>query len=263
MQGVNSVRLFDNPLQQCPNLQTLYMDYFDRGFWLGICNTQPLKLPSLRSFFITTYAFGDEPRLPTSFSLPQLCRLSVTSCTPHKRDVYEWPCPAFTYILQSCSSTLRTLSLYFPARSISAFSAHRILELLPSLTHLDISSRPGPESFLESLLSTLTIPEALEDMSSIAVLNLKSLSVAIDDVHLLTETIASSLVRMMLSRTRRNLETSILKTAVFDFRHLDHQLDAEKRVKMFEDSRLFLEIIGAHQLNPDTALRQVACPFAF
>ncbi|KAF9259435.1 hypothetical protein L218DRAFT_665113 [Marasmius fiardii PR-910] len=170
---------FDNTLRKCQNLCRLYIDDYYNDSTTQDNNPQPLELPSLQYFFFVARSSppANESRLPDNISVPQLYQLSVTysSFTQVVVD-HEWPCPAFTFILRSCSSTLRKLSLSFLFHSFTPSSAHRILELLHGLTHLDISMNDdlADSGFVESLLSTLTISGELERVSSIAVPNLTS-----------------------------------------------------------------------------------------
>ncbi|KAF9259440.1 hypothetical protein L218DRAFT_1079864 [Marasmius fiardii PR-910] len=276
MRKVRRFQYFDNTLQKCSSLRRLDIDGYYNYFTTQDNNPQPLELPSLQYFsFATDFAPSAlQSQLPNSISLPQLNQLSVTYTASTRAHLYadrEWPCPAFASVLQSCSSTLRKLSLSFRNYSLTASSAHRTFELLHGLTHLDISidADLAVSGFLESLLSTLTISEGLERASSIAVPNLTSLRVTITyGAHLLTERISTAIVTMISSRAcrkdvaeRRESHVSPVRSAFFDLRQPAASISSlDEKYQNFVDSRKFIKRINAAQLDPGTKLRVLAGP---
>ncbi|KAF9257132.1 hypothetical protein L218DRAFT_134722 [Marasmius fiardii PR-910] len=250
-----SIRRFEDRLSLCLNLQKLqilgYNNFDAPGY-----DANPLTLPSLRYLSIKLHSDTSFSRdLPRHLEFPNLYEfdLSCAGFEPH-----EWPCQGLMSMLQSCSSSLGRLSLGCSKYSLVPTATRQIFQLLPNLTHLRISFGEDEHGFIEALLSLLTIPESLNDTSSIVLPKLSSLDVTVfKGASLLTENVGHSIVKMMMSRRRRglldwqnSLETPLaLITGFFTFMLNPELYDTEARLQIKEASAHFLEITDAAQLG--------------
>ncbi|KAG7085376.1 hypothetical protein E1B28_002939 [Marasmius oreades] len=271
MQSTASLSYFHDPLQKCSNLRSLHiMDYVNVR---PEDEAKPLELPSLRYFSFRAEALPSIcGNLPHCIKFPSLYEIDLTYLGfdgDGVRVERGWPCPGFSSILQSCSSTLRRLSIAFPRHALTDAAARQILELSPSVTQLEIRLGEDVAGFMETLLSVLRIPDSSDGRTfSIAVPQLTTLIVTINHgAILLTEKIGRLMVDMVSSRSRkilskkgRFINASALTKACFDFGDPPTP-HAEATLEILEASRRFLEIMNEAQLDPDINFWCVAFPF--
>ncbi|KAG7085374.1 hypothetical protein E1B28_002937 [Marasmius oreades] len=254
---MTSINSFYGLLQKCSNLRKLVINRYFRIER----DAQPIELPSLRTLSIRTDV---QANLPRQIKFPNL-RIFVVVIRPWSLDEeeHEWRSPAFRFILQSCSSTLRRLSLTLTRRTVTSLTASQVLELVSTqLSYLQIRVSRDTTGFTEELLSLLTVPNSAENRTTVFVPELRQLRVTVlhgEPLH--TEKVANLIVDMIMSRSKKRLldnrisvAASALAIAFFDLRHPSAAGDGEMGGIQDKSCR-FLEIINAAPLDPDMSLR--------
>ncbi|KAL0568758.1 hypothetical protein V5O48_013221 [Marasmius crinis-equi] len=219
-----------------------------------------LSLPCLQHLSIGTTGYPSDI-LPPSMELPELrdLELSYRAGAQDPADestaMEDWPCPAYISIAQSCSYTLSRLSITFKDHIPSASAARQILQLSPSLTHLELHLRRDVAGFTASLLSALTIPDGPIEHSTEDVLVPKLTFIEVTFYRgedLLNKEIGRALADMVVSRSIVGLQgkerlggVSPLITAHFDF-HVGGKMEQRRqpgRDRILPESALFWDRI--------------------
>ncbi|KAG7085375.1 hypothetical protein E1B28_002938 [Marasmius oreades] len=255
---IGSIEYFYSTLQKCLNLRKLTITH---PYNLNQDNHRTIEMPTLHTLSFRTVL---DQKLYHNIKFPNLRTFTAIYSEPRGNDEQEWPCPGFRSVIQSCSSTLRSLSLVFTQYTATNLAARQVLELVsPHLSYLEIHLIRDTTGFTEALVSLLTVPNPTENRPAIVVPVLRRLKVTVFcGQPLYTEKVANLIVEMMMSRSQKNLvdhqpgtiEASSLAVALFDFRHPAIRGNRETG-GMPDDSDRFLEIINAVQLDRDMSLR--------